>query len=131
MAEDSELIPTVEVELDRPRRLTEDYHALALFEQTTGVNARDPQAMAAMNTQQHAAYVWALLRGDDPDLDLATVQDWVCQPRYFVALTQGLAELMVAALEMVPEAERDVATKAASAAGVTLPDPPDQTTEET
>lgn len=36
------LVPSVDVVLDRPRRLVEDYAALAAFEEETGLNAHDP-----------------------------------------------------------------------------------------
>lgn len=37
------LVPSVAVVLDRPRRLVEDFNALARFEEETGLSAHDPE----------------------------------------------------------------------------------------
>jgi hypothetical protein len=61
------LVPTVTVEMDKPRTMRMDYNALVAIKKRTGVNilgggfdVSDPELQVVL--------IWALLRAEDPSL---------------------------------------------------------------
>jgi hypothetical protein len=100
-------VSAVEVHLDRPRWLVEDFAALAAFEDLSGVNSRDATAMGDLNATNYAAYVWALLRRDDPSIGIVDVHVLLSQPAHIVRLEQALSALTTEAVRLATEALGD------------------------
>lgn len=100
-----EFIPTVEISLDQPRRLVQDFGALMAFEGLSGVNTRNAQAMANLNATQMAQWVWALLLHDtNGEVPLEQVQAWMMRADYALAIEQGIVALEVKSFEMMAAA---------------------------
>lgn len=71
-------IPTVTIELDKPRRLKFDFNAAARFEQATGKNLLSGATLGAMSATDIRAFLWACLAwGEDKSLTLDEVGELV------------------------------------------------------
>lgn len=57
----------VPIELDRPRTLKADLNALVMIEERTGLNMFT-DALEIKSARHVRAFLWALLRHEDPDL---------------------------------------------------------------
>ncbi len=67
-----ELVKSIPITLDKPRKLRFDFNAMAIFQDTTGVS---PLNMGAkmMEPKNLRALLWACLRDDDPDITIEAV----------------------------------------------------------
>lgn len=71
----SKMIPIVDVELDRPRKLKYDFKAMRLIEKETGKNTLNSKIWQEMNATDLSIFLWAGLKHEDPDLTVEQVEE--------------------------------------------------------
>lgn len=71
------VVPEVELELDRPRRLRMDFAGIAAAERATGKSFLRPGAIAAAGAGDTTAILWGCLLHEDPKLKLEDVRSWI------------------------------------------------------
>ena len=67
-----ELVKSIPITLDKPRKLRFDFNAMALFQEATGIS---PLSMGAkmLEPKNLRALLWACLKDDDPDITIEMV----------------------------------------------------------
>ena len=69
----AKVLPYVEIELDKPRRLMYDLNAMCAYEEKTGENMLNGLDLKRMNAQQVRVLLWAGLTHEDTKLTLQDV----------------------------------------------------------
>ncbi len=69
----NKLVPSVEIELDEPRKIVLDLNAMVDFGQATGRDLLDPTSVDKVDTVYIRAMLWACLKAGGSDLTLEEV----------------------------------------------------------
>ena len=101
----------VPIELDRPRTLKADLNALCAIEERTGLNLL-ADGVSLQSARHARAFLWALLRHEDPDLTEEQVGGFISAAN-LPGIMQTIGEAFAAAM---PEAEPE-APEGAETAG--------------
>lgn len=72
-----QVMPAVEIELDKKRQLVFDFNALCKLEETTGKNALRGDTWSNLSALDVRALLWGALLRDDPDLTLDQVGQFI------------------------------------------------------